>query len=136
RVTSPSGTDLRIALTGAPKVRGSWGYCDRPGQVSYWPGGACVCFPNAKSVNGPLFLAPGDVNLTFKRYLETPIALKIEDDYIVSIEGPGFDAELLKTYLAGWKDRDAYGVSHVGWGMNRAARWESLTMVDKRDVNG
>ena len=27
-------------------------------------------------------------------------------------------------------------MSHVGWGMNPAARWEALAMYDKRDVNG
>ena len=37
----------------------------------------------AASVNGTLVMAPGDLNLTFKRYLETPIRLTIEDDYVV-----------------------------------------------------
>src|SRR2546430_10415339 len=31
-----------------------------------WPGGLCLAFPRARSVNGLLVLAPGDLNLTFK----------------------------------------------------------------------
>ncbi|HEY0525350.1 MAG TPA: 2,5-dihydroxypyridine 5,6-dioxygenase, partial [Stellaceae bacterium] len=27
-------------------------------------------------------------------------------------------------------------VSHAGWGMNPAARWDALALYDKRDTNG
>ena len=50
--------------------------------------------------------------------------------------GQGLDAELMREYIAAWGDREAYAVSHVGWGMNRAARWDSMTFYDKRDCNG
>lgn len=135
RVTSSFGTDLGISVAGAP-VGGGWGYAARPGQVSHWPGGLCLCFPRAGSVDGTLVLAPGDVNLTFKRYLESPVRLRIEGDYIVAIEGDGLDAELFRSYIAAWGDRESYAVSHVGWGMNPAARWEALALYDKRDTNG
>jgi 2,5-dihydroxypyridine 5,6-dioxygenase len=78
----------------------------------------------------------GDVNLTFKRYLENPITLTIEDDYVTDIAGDGIDADLFREYIAAWGDREAYAVSHIGWGMNPAARWDSLAMYDRRDVNG
>ena len=35
-----------------------------------------------------------------------------------------------------WGDREAYAVSHVGWGLNRRARRESLAMYGQRDTNG
>ncbi|MBI3707856.1 MAG: peptidase M29, partial [Proteobacteria bacterium] len=88
------------------------------------------------SVDGALVMAPGDVNLTFKRYLEAPVRLTIEKDYVVAIDGKGLDAELMRSYFAAWGDREAYAVSHVGWGMNPKARWDALTMYDRRDVNG
>lgn len=135
RVTSAAGTDLAISVEGA-LVGGGWGYTAKPGTVSHWPGGLCLCFPVAGAVNGTLVLAPGDLNLTFKRYLETPIRLTVEADYATRIDGDGLDAELMRAYFAAWNDRDAYAVSHVGWGMNPAARWESLALYDKRDVNG
>jgi 2,5-dihydroxypyridine 5,6-dioxygenase len=135
RVTSQVGSDLIIDVTGAP-VRGNAGYLDPASKVAYWPGGLCLCFPKAGSVNGTLVMAPGDVNLTFKRYLETQIRLTIINDYVTAIEGNGLDAELMRSYIEAWGERDAYAVSHVGWGMNPRARWDALAMYDKADING
>jgi len=134
-VASPAGTRLDIRVEGA-RVGGVWGYTEKPGTLSHWPGGLCLCFPKAGSVNGTLVLAPGDLNLTFKRYVEAPVRLHIENDYVTRIEGESLDAELMREYLAAWGDRDAYAVSHVGWGMNERARWDALVMYDRADVNG
>lgn len=135
RVTSAAGTDLTIDVSAAP-AGSSWGYTAKPGTIAHWPGGLCLCFPPSGAVNGTLVMAPGDVNLTFKRYLESTIRLTIEDDYITALRGDGADAALMESYLAAWGDREAYAVSHVGWGMNPAARWDSLTMYDRSQVNG
>jgi 2,5-dihydroxypyridine 5,6-dioxygenase len=135
RVTSAAGTDLAIGLGGA-RVGGVWGYTARPGTIAHWPGGICLAFPAAGSVSGRLVLAPGDVNLTFKRYLRDRIELLVESDYVVEVRGDGFDAEMMRGYFASWGDREAYAVSHVGWGMNPAARWDALTFYDRRDTNG
>lgn len=135
RVTSPAGTDLVIDVDGAP-AGSSWGYTSRPGTIAHWPGGLCLCFPRAGSVNGTLVMDHGDVNLTFKRYLESPVRLTIDHDYITDIDGDGLDARLMASYFEAWGDREAYAVSHVGWGMNPAARWDALTMYDKSQVNG
>src|SRR4030081_2882882 len=67
KVTSPAGTNLDIALEGA-RVGGVWGFTEKPRSLSHWPGGLCLAFPKASSVHGTLVLAPGDINLTFKRY--------------------------------------------------------------------
>ncbi len=135
RVTSAAGTDLSIDLQGAV-VGGNWGVTNRPGTLTHWPGGLVLAFPRAGSVQGTLVLAEGDVNLTFKRYLEKPIALHIEHDHIETIEGQGLDADLMRSYIAAWGDRSAYAVSHVGYGLNPAARWDSMALLDKRDFNG
>ena len=135
RVTSPAGTALSINVEGA-QVGGVWGYTEKPGTLSHWPGGLCLAFPCAQSVNGTLVMAPGDLNLTFKRYVESAVRLTIERDYVTGIEGTSLDAELMREYFAAWGDREAYAVSHVGWGMNPRARWEAMAMYDKRDCNG
>jgi 2,5-dihydroxypyridine 5,6-dioxygenase len=135
RVTSPAGTDLRVGLEGA-RVAGVWGYTAKPGTVAHWPGGLCLAFPAASSVQGKLVLAPGDVNLTFKRYLRDAVALTINDDVVTAIDGDGVDAEMMRGYFAAWGDREAYGVSHVGWGMNPKARWDAMAFYDARDFNG
>jgi 2,5-dihydroxypyridine 5,6-dioxygenase len=54
----------------------------------------------------------------------------------MEVAGEGLDAELMRSYFAAWNDRNAYAVSHVGWGMNPAARWDAMAMYDKRDFNG
>ncbi len=134
-VTSAAGTDLHVVMEGAPSV-GVWGWTDRPGTIAHWPGGILVAFPRAGSVQGRLVLDAGDVNLTFKRYIEQPITLTIEDDHITRIEGRGADAQMMRRYLEAWNDRAAYAVSHVGWGLNRAARYEALAIYDREDTNG
>src|SRR5262245_7534209 len=134
-VASAAGTKLDVDLVGATTV-GVWGWTDRPGTLAHWPGGIVVSFPKAGTVNGTLVLDRGDVNLTFKRYLQTPIRLTLEQDYVTHIEGEGADAEMMRSYLAAWGDREAYAVSHVGFGMNPKARYEALAMYDQRDTNG
>lgn len=134
-VSSPAGTDLRIGLAGAV-CGGNWGYTTRPGTMTHWPGGLALAFPAAGAVSGTLVLAEGDVNLTFKRYLERAVTLRIENDYVTRIVGAGADAELMRSYIAAWGDREAYAVSHVGYGLNTRARWDSMALYDKRDFNG
>lgn len=134
-VTSAAGTDLEIDLIGASTV-GVWGWTDRPGTLAHWPGGIVVSFPKSGTVSGTLVLDQGDVNLTFKRYLESPVIITVDKDHVVGLEGKGADAEMMRSYLAAWSDREAYAVSHVGFGLNHAARYEALTMYDRRDFNG
>jgi len=135
RVTSGHGTDLTVNLVGAP-ARGAAGFVDEPGKIGYWPAGLCVAFPTSNSVNGTLVLTPGDANLTFKRYIESPVTLTVTNDYVTSVEGPGLDAEITRSYYEAWNDREGYAVSHVGWGLNPRARWDAMVMYDKRDING
>jgi 2,5-dihydroxypyridine 5,6-dioxygenase len=135
RVTSDAGTELTIGLEGA-RASGGWGTTSKPGTITHWPGGLCLVFPASGSVGGTLVMRPGDVNLTFKSYLRDTIRLTIERDYITRIDGDGVDAQMMRGYLASWVERDAYAVSHVGWGMNPAARWDALAFYDKRDCNG
>ena len=132
----PHAVELHKILAGGARVAGVWGYTSKPGTVAHWPGGLCLAFPAAGSVNGKLVLAPGDVNLTFKRYLRDVIALTIDNDYVSSIDGEGVDADMMRGYFATWGDREAYGVSHVGWGMNPKARWDAMAFYDGRDFNG
>ncbi|MEA2881069.1 MAG: hypothetical protein QOH32_288 [Bradyrhizobium sp.] len=135
RVTSKAGTDLDVNMEGASTV-GVWGWTDRPGTLAHWPGGLVVSFPKSGSVNGTLVMAAGDINLTFKRYLTSAVRMTLKDDYVIELAGEGADAAMMRAYLAAWGDREAYAVSHVGFGMNPRARYEALAMYDQRDTNG
>lgn len=142
-VSSVAGSDLTIDLDGAIRA-GSHGWCTEPGSIAHWPGGLVLAFPAAGSVNGTLVLSPGDVNLTFKSYVRTPIWITIVDDYITDIDGGGLDpassrsvdGALFAAYLDAFGEADARAVSHVGWGMNTAARWESMALLDRAEHNG
>lgn len=134
-VRSAAGTELDVTMDGARTV-GIWGFTEKPGTLAHWPGGLVVSFPPAGSVNGTLVLDAGDINLTFKRYLSAPVRLTIENDYIVDIQGEGADAEMMRRYFEGFGEKEAYAVSHVGFGLNEHARYESLAFYDQRDTNG
>ena len=132
-VTSKAGTDLLIDLTDAP-CGGTAGFGTTPGSVAHWPGGLCLAFPGKNAVNGRVMMDVGDMNLTFKTYLTSQIDFTIENDFVTAIKGDGIDALHLREYMEAWNDRNAYGVSHVGWGVNPAAKWVSAAMYDKRDM--
>ena len=134
-ITSQTGTDLHVNLDGAFRA-GSYGWCTEPGSIAHWPGGLVLAFPAANTVNGTVVLATGDINLTFKEYIREPITLRLENDYVVGVDGVGHDAELMRSYLAAFDEPEAYAISHIGWGMNTAARWEALSMWDKSALNG
>ena len=134
RVTVYEGReDPRMAVTG-DAGRSINLVATARGGVAHWPGGLCLCFPGANTINGRIVMAPGDMNLTFKTYLNNPLDFCIEEDFVREIKGDSVDADLFREYLAAWEDPVAYGLSHVGWGMNPRARWESMALYDKRDV--
>jgi len=135
QVTSAAGTMLTIDLAGA-RIGGVWGFTRKPGTLTHWPGGLVLAFPAAGSVRGELALDRGDVNLTFKRYLQDSVRLVIADDHVTDIVGSSPDADLLRGYFAAWGERAAYAASHVGWGLNRRARWDAMAFYDKADFNG
>jgi 2,5-dihydroxypyridine 5,6-dioxygenase len=135
RVESDAGTDLTVDMTGNNTV-GVWGWTDKPGTLAHWPGGIVVSFPKAGSVNGRLVFQPGDMNLTFKKYFDSEVIFTLQNDFVTEIEGNGTDARLMRNYLAAFDDPLAYATSHVGWGLHKGARYEALTMYDKRDSNG
>ncbi|MFT5195540.1 MAG: 2,5-dihydroxypyridine 5,6-dioxygenase [Cellvibrionaceae bacterium] len=133
KITSKAGTDLMIDVRDAP-CGGTAGFSTEPASVSHWPGGLCLCFPKEGAVNGIIVMDVGDMNLTFKKYMQDPITLIVENDFVTSIDGDNLDGELFRSYLAAWDDPLAYGFSHVGWGMNPKARWDSMALYDKKDV--
>jgi 2,5-dihydroxypyridine 5,6-dioxygenase len=132
--TSAAGTALRVRLEGA-FVAGSTSLTAGPGTIAHWPGGLVAAFPAAHTVEGVVVLAPGDLNLTFKRYIETPVTLVLEDDHVVAVEGDGTDARIFRSYLSAF-DEPARAVSHVGFGLNASARWDYLELYDKGEING
>lgn len=131
RVTSKAGTDLSYSRGEYP-VMSQYGMADEPGRFDHWGVGLLHTFPNEGSANGIVVVRPGDiVILPYCRFVQDEIRLEVREGHVTKIEG-GLDAMLMRDWLAegvtGPGDRDPYALSHLGWGMNPQARWDSPAM--------
>lgn len=133
-ITSKAGTNLHVQVGEYP-ILSEWGYSDEPGHWDHWPAGFIATWPNERSAHGSVVLTPGDIIFPFKAYVRDAVRLRISEGYIREIEG-GFDADVLREYMAEFNDPEAYAVSHLGWGLNARARWSRLALLDKHQTNG
>lgn len=124
-ITSDAGTDIEYRLGQYPVIS-EYGYTDEPGRWDHFPSGFAFTQGNDGEVNGTVVLQRGDILAAFQRYVDSPVTLKIEGGYVREIHGDGMDADLLRSYIAGFHDPRAYAISHIGWGLNDAARWYHL----------
>ena len=124
RFTNPAGTDVSYRLGQYP-VLTEYGFTDTPGRWDHWPGGFLATQGADAGVDGKVVMAQGDILFPFNRYVQEPIEFTIREGMIVDIAG-GFDAMLVRDYMAGFHDPKAYAVSHIGWGLNELARWDYL----------
>jgi 2,5-dihydroxypyridine 5,6-dioxygenase len=134
RVTSKVGTDLRARIGDYP-ITAEYGFVDEPGRWDHWPSGFVARVPNDGSAEGTVVLAPGDILLPFKTYVQTPIRLTVERGFVTKFEG-GFDAEFLEGWMAEFRDPNAFAISHLGWGLQPKARWSALGLFDKNQTVG
>ncbi len=134
RATTPAGTDFRAAL-GQYRVIGQYGFADEAGHWDQWPGAFALTYPNERSAEGRVAIAPGDMIFPYKTYVQSPIMLEIEAGFIRAIEG-GTDAAYMRDYLAAYDDPDVYAVSHIGWGLDHRAEWSALGRYDKAVIEG
>lgn len=131
--TSTDGTDLTADL-GEYQLLVQYGLADEPGRWDHAPSTFVATWPNERSANGVVVLAPGTMILPFKDYVRTPVRLTVKDGYIRSIEGE-LDARYLRDYMAKFDDPEGYAVSHLGWGLQKKAHWTAQGMYDKRQSN-
>lgn len=132
RFTNPAGTNVTYQR-GSYGVMTEYGYTDIPGRWDHWPAAFLFTSGNDDGVDGKVVIDRGDIIVTpFKRYVDDPIELTIEQGLVQDVRG-GFDAELMRDYIAGFDDEKAYGISHIGWGCNEKARWSGL-QNDRRSI--
>ncbi|WP_108663469.1 2,5-dihydroxypyridine 5,6-dioxygenase [Acuticoccus kandeliae] len=134
RVTSAAGTDLRAEIGDNP-ITAEYGYVDEPGRWDHWPSGFVARVPNRDTAEGTVVLAPGDIILPFKSYVQSPINLTIEKGLITRIEG-GFEADFMRQYIEDFNEPDAFAISHLGWGLQKRARWTAMGLYDKHPTIG
>lgn len=128
-ITSDAGTDLRCELGEFPAIS-EYGFVDEPGRWDHWPSGFVLTWPNEGQSQGRVVLDRGDILLPMKDYVTDPIELVIENGYVTRING-GFQADILKEYMAAYEDPEAYAVSHIGWGLQPRAQWSMLAHYNK-----
>lgn len=125
RVTNAAGTDVTYQL-GAYPVLAEYGYTDTPGRWDLWPSGFVLTGGADDGVVGKVVAAPGDLLLLpWKTYLREPVEFTIEAGQIVDLSG-GIEAQLLAEYMSNFPAAGAYGISHIGWGLNEKAKWSAL----------
>jgi 2,5-dihydroxypyridine 5,6-dioxygenase len=125
RFTNRAGTDVTYRI-GYP-VKAQYGFVDKPGQWDHWPsGGMVLTCGEDDGIDGRVVVDRGDILLPFKQYVQEPIEFAIEAGRITEVRGGGFQAELVRTYMADFDDPDAYGLSHIGWGLDERAKWAAL----------
>jgi 2,5-dihydroxypyridine 5,6-dioxygenase len=125
RFTNRAGTDVRYRI-GYP-VKAQYGYVDAPGQWDHWPSGGMVLTCGADDgIDGRVVVDRGDILLPFKQYVHEPIEFVIESGRIVHIGGEGFQADLVRQYMGDFDDPEAYGLSHIGWGLDERAKSAAL----------
>ena len=133
-VASRAGTDLRCPLGQYPAIK-EYGFVDEPGRWDHWPSGFILTWPNEAQANGRIVLDKGDILLPQKCYVNEPLTLTVKEGYITAIEG-GLDAELLRDYMGEFNDPEAYALSHIGWGLQKRARWSTLSLYDRESTIG
>ncbi|WP_088156602.1 2,5-dihydroxypyridine 5,6-dioxygenase [Achromobacter xylosoxidans] len=133
-VVSEAGTDLRCPLGEFPAIS-EYGFVDEPGRWDHWPSGFVLTWPNEGGANGKIVIDVGDILLPQKLYVRSAIELTVENGYATRIDG-GVDAELLREYVASFKDPEAYAISHIGWGLQPRAHWTTLGLYDREATIG
>lgn len=126
-VASKAGTRFRVNLEGA-LLTGSRGFCDERGRWAHWGQGLAAAYVASLDVDGEIVLDTGDIVFPFNRYVDGRATLRFRDGFVEAIEGEGLDAELIRDYMARWKDPNAYGISHVGWGLHERGLWHALSL--------
>ena len=127
-----SGNGMQCTEEGIWTIDITGSRTDTPGRWDHWPSGFLFTGGADDGVDGKVVIAPGDIIFPFKTYVQTPIELVIEQGRIEHIDGQ-LDADLLREYMASFRDPDGYGIAHIGWGMLETAMW-SILATDRRGM--
>ena len=122
RFTNAAGTDVTYNL-GGKTILTEYGYTCSPGRWDHWPGGFIATVAAEKGVNGRVVMDTDDIIFPLKRFVTSPVEFVIRDGAVIEING-GQDADLLKQFIDEYNDPRAYAISHIGWGLNNACKWD------------
>jgi 2,5-dihydroxypyridine 5,6-dioxygenase len=133
--TSKRGTNLKIDLRGT-KPRASKGFCDVPGSSATWGNAMVVAYPASQEIDGDVVLGPGDILYPFYTFVRDEVRLRVRGGFVESIDGDNLDGDLMREYMQRWNERNAYGISHVGWGLHEKAQWNAINFYNRVEALG
>lgn len=123
-VASESGTMLQMKIADRVGVA-QYGLADESGRWDHWPSGLAQIAPIEDTVCGRLVVGTGDLVFTLGRYVRDPIECNV-DRGVVTVDGAGVDAMILREWLASQEVPCASVVGVVGWGTDFRARWDRV----------
>lgn len=126
RVISDAGTDVKYELGQYGYVH-QYGFVDEPGRWDHFASALVGTVGSDQGVEGTVVLQPGDIVFPHSIYVSAPTRIDIHKGRITRIDG-ALEAILLKDYMRQFDDENAFGISHIGWGMNPHARWDALAV--------
>lgn len=126
RLTSADGTDLVMSKGDRP-ASNQYGMADAVGRWDHWGTGLVCTTVEEETVEGILVLSPGDILFPFERYVTEPLKIHFEKGLAHRLEG-GREAVMLRTMLDDRGDEGARRLSHVGWGVEHRATWDTLSV--------
>jgi 2,5-dihydroxypyridine 5,6-dioxygenase len=127
RVISDAGTDVTYEIGQLGHVY-QYGFADEPGRWDHFASALVGTVGTDDGVEGTVVLAPGDIVFPHGIYVSTPTRIEIHRGRVTRIDG-GLEAVLLRDYMSRFDDENAYGISHIGWGMSPDARWDALAVM-------
>lgn len=129
RVTSEQGSDFTAIKEGRPGMA-QIGYSDVAGRWDNFAYGCVLCAPNEYKADGVFLLEPGDIipNLN-PQIIQEAVKITFAGGYVTSIEG-GATARSFNELLASYDEKEAYGISHIGWGTHEATEIGNATPAE------
>jgi len=127
KITSQSGSDLSVTKGDRPGVD-QYGYSDVPGRWDRWPSSRVVCATLEDSADGRIAVQPGDLWVSWGRYVETRVVLHFAGGRLRTVDGDGPDGVLMREWWTRPADSQAHVLAGVSWGYDARARWERIAM--------
>lgn len=123
RFVNKVGTDVTYQLNNA-SILSEYGFTDKPGRWDHWPGGFLATIGAKSGVEGRVVMDRGDIIYPWKQLVDEPVEFVIRKGFVQEING-GAQAEKLRKFIDGYNDARAKAVSHIGWGLNKACKWDA-----------
>jgi 2,5-dihydroxypyridine 5,6-dioxygenase len=123
RFINDAGSNVTYRLKN-DAILSEYGFTDKPGRWDHWPGGFLATIGAKGGVEGRVVMDRGDIIYPWKTTVEEPIEFVIREGFVQEING-GSQATKLSEFIDGYKDPRAKAISHIGWGLNEACKWDA-----------